>query len=167
MSKVILIIAALLTALVAGLFFSYSFSVIPGLGKLHDKEYIAAMQSINREIQNPFFFSVFFGAFFTLPLASCIYFLAKQKQIAILILAATVVYSFGVMAITIFGNVPLNVTLENFIIEGKSSEQINFTRMNFEPQWNQLNLMRTFCSTLSLVLVLLASSKRKNYTILP
>jgi uncharacterized membrane protein len=45
-----LIVTATVTALMAGLFFSYFISVSLGLGKLTDTEYIKAMQSINTEI---------------------------------------------------------------------------------------------------------------------
>ncbi|QEE49539.1 hypothetical protein FUA48_08085 [Flavobacterium alkalisoli] len=58
----------LVTALMAGLFYSYSFSVNPGLGRLGDESYLMAMQSINRAILNPIFFICFFGSVALLPL---------------------------------------------------------------------------------------------------
>ncbi len=57
--NIILLITATLTGLSAGLFYAYACSVNSGLGRLPDREYLAAMQSINREILNPVFFAGF------------------------------------------------------------------------------------------------------------
>ena len=68
-ANIILIITATLSALVAGLFFAWSVSVTLGLARVSDSEYVSAMQSINRAIQNPAFFTAFFGAQILLPFA--------------------------------------------------------------------------------------------------
>lgn len=68
--NIILGITATLTALIAGLFYAYSCSVNIGLAKLPDSQYIAAMQSINREIQNPAFFLSFIGTLLMLPIST-------------------------------------------------------------------------------------------------
>ena len=54
--KIFLFLTTFLMALIAGLFYSFSVSVNPGLHKLSDSEYIKATKSINRAILNPFFF---------------------------------------------------------------------------------------------------------------
>jgi uncharacterized membrane protein len=80
MTTVLLIITAVLAALIAGLFHAYSCSVVLGLGKLSDAEYLRAMQNINREILNPVFLSFMGTAIFFLYLlsscegATCLYF---------------------------------------------------------------------------------------------
>jgi uncharacterized membrane protein len=56
---IVMVITATVTALIAGLFYAYTCSVNIGLGKLPDEGYIAAMQSINREILNLLFFVSF------------------------------------------------------------------------------------------------------------
>jgi uncharacterized membrane protein len=48
--------------LMAGLFFAFSTSVMPALRKLPAPDGAAAMQQINREIQNPLFLLVFMGS---------------------------------------------------------------------------------------------------------
>lgn len=58
-ANIILLIAATLTGLSAGLLYAYSCSVNLGLGRLPDGEYLAAMQSINKEILNPLFLQAF------------------------------------------------------------------------------------------------------------
>jgi uncharacterized membrane protein len=53
--KATLLIAVILTGLIAGLFFAYACSVNLGLTRLADAEYLKAMQSINGAILNPWF----------------------------------------------------------------------------------------------------------------
>ena len=69
-SNVILVVTATCTALIAGLLYAYSCSVIPGLKSLPDAEYIVTMQSINKAIQNPVFFISFMGTLVLLPITT-------------------------------------------------------------------------------------------------
>lgn len=73
-SNLVLAATAILTALVAGLFYAYSCSVSPGLGRLPDAGYLSAMQSINRAIQNPVFFISFLGCLILLPLSTYLHY---------------------------------------------------------------------------------------------
>lgn len=57
--QLIQIIAVVLTGLVAGLLYGYACSVTGGLGRLPDADYLSAFQSINKAIQNPWFFISF------------------------------------------------------------------------------------------------------------
>ena len=63
--------AILLTGLVAGLFYGYDCSVIKGLGNLQDDHYLQLFQSINKEIQNPYFFVSFIGSMLVLHTNIC------------------------------------------------------------------------------------------------
>jgi uncharacterized membrane protein len=55
------LIGAIGAGLMAGLFFAFSVSVMPGLRLLSPADGIASMQSINRAILNPVFMVVFIG----------------------------------------------------------------------------------------------------------
>ena len=59
---IILILAILFTGLMAGIFFTWSNAVKPGIGKLSDIEYLRAFQSMNRVILNNTFKLIFIGA---------------------------------------------------------------------------------------------------------
>ena len=72
------------------------------------------------------------------------------------LLAATVIYLFGVFGVTVFGNVPLNNTLDRFDLESASDQITALQRANFEGRWNNLNTVRTVSSTLSVILVIIA-----------
>ena len=82
----------------AGVFYSYSTSVTLGLKMLPDAEYLAAMQSINKAIQNPVFFIAFLGALFLLPASTYMNFAKPPSTRFLLILAATIIYLAGVFA---------------------------------------------------------------------
>lgn len=62
MKTTVFIITLLLNGLSAGFFYAWSVSVILGTKKVGDLTYLETMQNINREILNPLFYIVFFGA---------------------------------------------------------------------------------------------------------
>jgi len=90
MAQPLLVITTLITGLMAGLFFAWSCSVMPGLARLSDDEFLSSMQSMNRAIQNPLFFCCFFGAALLLPVSSYV-FNGTGRAFGFL-LAATLVY---------------------------------------------------------------------------
>jgi len=144
------------TALMAGLFYAFSCSVNLGLARLSNAEYISAMQSINRAIQNPIFFAAFFGAPILLPLSVFLHYGQPLSVRFWFLLAATIIYLLGTFCVTIFGNVPLNNTLDRFNLQSASEEEIAVQRADFEGQWNNLNTVRTISSTLAIMLIIIA-----------
>ena len=155
-NTIILIIATLSSGLMAGLFYAWSISVTPGLAKMNDENYLQAFQSMNRAIQNPAFFIFFFGLVVLLPLLSYLHYQSPADAKFWYIISATVFYLIGIMAVTIFGNVPMNNTLEALQIESMEPDKMASFRLGFESKWNKLNMIRTICSSLSFVLLILA-----------
>src|SRR5687767_8188759 len=154
MITTILVIAATTTALMAGLFYAWSCSVMLGIARLSDKEFISAMQVTNRAIQNPIFFAAFFGAPVFLVISTVLFY--GEPQRFWFLLAATIIYLIGTFGVTVFGNVPLNNTLDRFDLETVAEEEIAEQRVNFEGRWNNLNTIRTVSSTLALIFVVIA-----------
>lgn len=152
-ADIILILTTTAAALMAGLFYAYSCSVVIGLGKLNDLEYLKAMQSINKEILNPVFFAAFLGILPLLPLNTYLH--AHQANFWLLVFAM-IVYLVGVFGVTVTGNIPLNNSLENFNILAADSEAIQAQRALFENRWNTLNHVRTICSIITVVLLIIA-----------
>ncbi len=155
-SKIVLLLAAISIGLTAGIFFAWAASVVPGLGKLNDLAYLEAMQSINREIQNPFFFSCFIGAVFLLPLATFMVYSAPVIKRFWLLLAASFIYIIGVFGVTVAFNVPLNNMLEAIDLKAADAFQLAAARETFEPKWNFFNLVRAWLSALALILTISA-----------
>jgi uncharacterized membrane protein len=104
-------IAAIGSALVAGIFYAFSTFVMAALGRIPPDQSISAMQSINIAVINPAFFLAFFGtAALCLALVAMAWINWQQPGSA-LILAASLLYLAGCIGVTMFANVPLNNTL--------------------------------------------------------
>ena len=157
-TDITLIATAVFTALMAGFFFSYAVSVSLGLGKLSDKEFLNAMQNINREVQNPIFFTCFFGALIMLFITCFLYY---RHHSFMYLIVATLVYLLGVFLVTVFSNVPLNNKLALFDIS--NSTEITATQMRnaFEKRWNFWNNIRTTSSIVSLLFVILTCISKR------
>ncbi len=152
----ILLVTTALTALITGLFYSYSCSVNPGLAQLPDENYVAAMQSINQAIQNPAFFLSFMGTLVMLPVAA---FMSYRNGITLqfyLLLTAALVYGIGSFGVTAAGNVPLNNTLAAFNLKAATAVEISAARRAFEEKWNSLHQIRTWASLIALILSVVA-----------
>ncbi|MGX5816919.1 anthrone oxygenase family protein [Chitinophaga lutea] len=157
MPQLILILATLFLTLSAGLFFAFSVAVNPGLGRLPDEGYMAAMQSINRAILNPVFFIMFFGALL-LPVWAA--WLHRGTPAGWWLLAAAILYAVTVFGVTVAGNVPLNNALEAFRLDGADAEELRLRRAAFERPWNMFHTIRTtgnvvaaFCMIMALLRV--------------
>jgi uncharacterized membrane protein len=163
----LLALTATCSALMAGLFYSYSCSVVLALKLLPDAEYIMAMQAINKAIQNPLFFTCFFGILLLLPLSTYLNYHQPVPLRFWLLLTAAILYIGGVFGVTALGNIPLNNELANFDLLTASKEAISLQRTHFEGRWNNLNTIRTISSFLSLVLVIIACINYDKNHLLP
>ncbi|MDO6434734.1 DUF1772 domain-containing protein [Flavitalea sp. BT771] len=144
------------SGLMAGLFFAYACSVNPGLGRLSDASYLAAMQSINRAILNPVFLIVFTGTALLLPVSTWRIFERPASLPFYYLLAASVIYVVCVFGFTMIGNVPLNDRLDAFDLSAASPEALARMRTDFEGPWNAWHLVRTIAATLSFLLAVMA-----------
>ena len=152
--KIFLFLTTFLMALIAGLFYSFSVSVNPGLHKLSDSEYIKATKSINRAILNPFFFLIFIGALIMTPGTTALYFRYEGSDLSFyLLLSASIIYFVGVFGVTVLGNVPLNNMLDSLEFTNLPHREIRSRRLGFENPWNRLHAIRTVANIVSLLLV--------------
>jgi uncharacterized membrane protein len=158
--NIIHIAAVLLTGLAAGLFYGYDCSVIKGLGNLPDKEYLSAFQSINKAILNPYFFISFMGSLIVLVIATWLSYKQAPPMVFYLLLAATILYAAGVFGVTMFGNVPLNNSVEQFDIANASADAIRAMRLRFENSWNMLHHIRTYAAILAFLLAIVSLVKK-------
>ncbi|MEP6645939.1 MAG: anthrone oxygenase family protein [Saprospiraceae bacterium] len=155
MKKMIHIVTVLFSGLIAGLLFSYACSVNLGLHHLGDVEYVKAMQGINIEIQNFYFFTVFMGLLFLLPVSAWLSFSSVHKATFYLWLTATIIYLFGVLGITLVGNVPLNNQMAVINLSSVNSETLSAFRHHFESQWTSYHMIRTVASIISFILTII------------
>ena len=120
---IVLILATLLTGLIAGLCFTWNNAVTPGIGQLADMGYLRSFQEMNRAIINPIFLIVFFGPFF-LHIANIFLFKTSSGTILWLVMVSAAMYIIGLVAVTIFGNVPLNELLDKTDLMQASAEEL-------------------------------------------
>lgn len=153
----ILASAILFTGLMAGIFFTWSNAVKPGIGKLSDVEYLRSLQSMNRVILNNTFRIIFIGAIITVALVPIFYFNLYPSNIFWLFLFAFVIYWIGVFGVTVLGNIPLNEILDKTNLESITLEEIKVLRINIEDKWNNLNIIRSISSGITFLLFIVLS----------
>lgn len=158
--QIILFLAAFLCALVAGFLFAFAVVVMPGIGKLRDREFIRAFQAMDGIIQNnqPIFIVVWLGSVVALIVAAVSgigYLGATGRWLLIL---AVLIYLFGVQLPTFTINVPLNNRLQSLNVDAMDARACTTARQAFEALWNRWNAIRTVLSCLvSGLLIVLVS----------
>ena len=155
LKHITLLTALILTGLSAGFFYAWSVSVIPGTRKVVDSTYLEVMQHINREILNPRFFLVFFGSLIALAISTIQHY--GNGVSFWLLLAATLTYLVGTLAVTGLGNVPLNDQLEALKLGELAPSQMTDFRSSYESRWNAFHRIRTIASVAAFLIALLAA----------
>ena len=145
-----LILATLLVALVAGFVFAFATVVMPGIGKLGDREFIRSFQVIDGVIQagQPVFGLVWIGSALALIVAAVMGALQLDGIERALIVVSALVYVFGVQVPTIAINVPMNNTLQRQDTETMDDDALASARGAFENRWVKWNLIRTILASL-------------------
>ena len=140
--------AALTMGLLAGLFYAYSVSVMPGLGQADDRTLVDGMQQINDAIENPVFFVSFLGAPVLILAALVLEHRSGARQIARWVGAALVLCAITIL-VTGALNVPLNDDLKQAGDPGRIAD-IAQVRDDFYGPWVAWNIVRTVASTAAL-----------------
>ncbi|MAD50170.1 MAG: DUF1772 domain-containing protein [Flavobacteriales bacterium] len=162
MKTLIIIVAILSTGLMAGIFFTWTNAVKPGIGTLDDMTYMKAFQAMNRLILNPLFYIVFILPVLTISISTYMSFGSTKLYVFELFLLSTLLYVLGVFLITILGNIPLNELLENTDLEKISLTELSDLRGKIENKWNNFNLIRTVSSFISFLLLVICLFFIKN-----
>jgi uncharacterized membrane protein len=147
-------IAALGSALMAGLFFVFSNAVMTALGKLAPASGIAAMQSINVWILNPVFAAVFFGTSAIAALLALVALLNLAQPWALLLLAGGLCYLVGSLAVTLIFNVPLNNRLAAAQPGTAEAAGVWSEYLRVWTAWNHLRSVLSLAATALFILAL-------------
>jgi len=134
-SGVVLVAALVAAGLIAGLFYAYACSVMPGLARGDDKTFVEAMRGINVAIINPVFMLTFLGA----PLLAGVAVFVNPGPRPWVI--AGFVCLVAMLLITGALNIPLNNALEN------GGDDFAAVRAKFETAWVRWNVLRALVST--------------------
>ena len=146
---ILLLVSIVSTGMMAGLFFGWMVSVIPGLRVVDDGAYVATMQSINVKIVNPAFVIPFVVTPVLLAIAGLLEYRAGRQQRAGQLWASALTYVVGVLAVTAAGNIPLNNALDAFDPGSASPSQILNERTSYEGPWNKWHLARTIAASVA------------------
>jgi uncharacterized membrane protein len=105
------LVSALGCGLIAGVFFGFSTFVMKALGNLPPPQGIAAMQSINVVVINPWFMTAFLGTGVVCLIVLIASLLRWQDPATPYLLAGSVLYLVGTVLVTMLFNVPRNNAL--------------------------------------------------------
>ena len=147
------LLATLGCGLMAGVFFAFSAFVMKALAKLPPLQAIAAMQSINVVVINPWFMSVFLGTAAGCAIVAIQAAIRWQEPGAAYRVAGAVFYVIGTFGVTIAGNVPLNNALAGV---NPNSDDAARRWAEFLSPWMMWNHVRTIAALVAMLLLILA-----------
>ncbi len=147
------LLAALGSGLIAGVFFAFSTSVMKALGRVPAPEGIAAMQSINVVIINPWFLGTFMGTAVVCVLLIVTSLLRWQQPGTFYLLIGAALYLIGSILVTMVFNVPMNNALAASAPADPGSADL---WANYLTNWTFWNHIRTAASLASAALLTIA-----------
>jgi uncharacterized membrane protein len=133
-SLVVLVAATIAAGLVAGLFYAYTVSVMPGLARGDDKTFVEGMRGINVAIINGWFMLSFLGA----PLLAGVAVLLNLGSGATL---WWTVAGFACLVAMLVLTGAVHVPMNNALMEG--GDAYERVRAAFETRWVRWNIVRT------------------------
>ena len=143
-------------ALIAGVFLSFSDSIMRGLAQAPGKAGPSSMVVINRTVFHSIFMVLFFGLL-AVSVALALLALWQLDGIALsLVLASSLSYGLGIFAVTGLGSVPMNNRLGTM---SGSIEQTAIYWLDFVQLWTQLNNIRSSVSAIAAIAWLIAANQ--------
>jgi uncharacterized membrane protein len=154
-ASIAVVVAALalaLTGIMAGIFFTWSNAVMPGLDGAGAEHAIPAFQQMDRKIQNPVFQAAFLGAPAAAAVAGALLLGLGQRPAAILFFLAAAVYVLGVMLVTFTIHIPINNDLATVTVPSDPAAAAQLWT-DFSARWTPWNTVRAGANTISLLLI--------------
>lgn len=141
--------------LVAGVFFAFSAFVMKALARVPPAQGIAAMQSINITVINPWFMTVFLGN--TAVCASVVVFalLRWSEAGAVYLFSGALIYFIGTFLVTIIFNVPRNNALAAVDPDSDSGSKLWGSYINSWTAWNHVRTAAALVAQGLLIIALL------------
>lgn len=147
---VLVLISAIGSGLIAGVFFAFSSFVMRALGRLPAEQGVAAMQAINITVLNPLFLGTFMGtAALCLGLLAAALFRWHEPQ-TICVIAGSLLYIAGTFGVTMLCNVPLNEALAAAHAGPEATALWN----HYLTNWTMWNHVRTGCAALAATMLM-------------
>lgn len=128
------------SALIGGVFFIFSNTIMTSLAQRPAREGMATMQAINRVIINPGFLGAFMGTAALSAVLAVRVFLGEVGAGAAWLVTGALAYFAGTFMVTIVGNVPLNNALDRADPESEEGQAV---WTDYLRRWTRLNTLRT------------------------
>ncbi|MGH3348910.1 MAG: DUF1772 domain-containing protein [Nocardioides sp.] len=153
---VVLLLATIVNGLLAGFFYAFSHTAMPGLARRDDRTYVAAFQGMDQAVYNPWFMSTFVGG--PLLVAAALVLHLGEDGATLALLVAALVLAVATVAITVAVHLPLNKEIGEVDLDGGGDPSA--ARARFEPRWVRFNVVRTVTSVGAFVAVAAALALR-------
>jgi uncharacterized membrane protein len=150
----LILVAALGSGLVAGVFFAFSTFVMSALSRLPPAQGIAAMQSINVAVINPVFLGTLFGTGALCVVLAAMALLGWQEPGAAWLLAGSVLYVVGDVVVTMAFNVPLNNALAAAKPESAEGSALWSRYLREWTAWNHVRTVAGLAATAAFIIAL-------------
>ncbi len=141
-------------ALVAGIFFAFSTFIMTALSRLLPEQGIAAMQSINMAVLNPWFFAVFFGTALGSIALALLGILNWGAPGSIYLVSGSLLYLIGCILVTIVLNVPLNHGLAAVEPGSKEGAKMWTRYLSTWTTWNHLRTVASLAAAASFIMAI-------------
>jgi uncharacterized membrane protein len=140
----LLVLASVGCGLIGGLFFIFSTTVMAAFDRLPAANAVAAMNSINRVILNPWFFLTFFGT--ALLCTVLLVFQLARPEAGALVISGALLYLIGSIGVTMVFHVPLNNRLAAV---SASAPDMETQWPAYRVPWTRWNHVRTVACLLA------------------
>ena len=135
--------------LVAGFFFAFSRCVMDALAKLPPAQGMAAMQSINVVVINPWVMTALFGTAAACVLAAIGSFAQWHMAGARGLLAGSVLYLVGVVLVTGLFNVPRNDALAAASVDSPEGHRLWAAYLSGWTAWNHVRTLTALAASVA------------------
>lgn len=152
---VVLVGATVTMGIMAGVFGLYSHTVMPGLRRTDDRTFVAAFQSLDRAIINPWFMLGGFVGALVFTAGSVVLLFGPGSPALSWTVAALALYLL-VFVITVAVNVPMNNAIKAAGDPGQIADPAGVRARFDEAKWSRWNHVRTVATTVALICLAVA-----------
>jgi uncharacterized membrane protein len=152
------VVAALTVALIAGVFFIFSVTIMRALSQIPAANAIVAMQTINRVVLRSLFLTAFSAAAIASAILAGHALVTWSLPAAPWLLAGALLYLLGVVLLTMVCNVPLNKHLDRVDAASAEGERLWTRYLSEWTMWNHLRTIASIASAACFVMALIAGT---------
>jgi uncharacterized membrane protein len=153
---VLIVLAALGSGLIAGVFFAFSSFVMRGLAIIPPTHGLAAMQAINVTVINPAFLGVFLGTGVLSVILTVVAVVNFGDRDAPLVLTGSLLYLIGSIGVTMACNVPRNNWIAALDAADSASATAWYRYIHEWTRWNTVRTIASLAAMLAFVMSLIA-----------